>query len=84
MFHFYVLRSIKDDKLYLGSTGNLERRLQEHILGKVKSTKSRRPLVLIYREGFATKNEAQHREKYFKGGGNARNLLNKLIDGGMV
>ena len=80
MFHFYVLKSKKDGKLYLGSTGNLERRLEEHASGRVKSTENRRPLELVYREACVTKKEAQSREGYFKGGGKARNLLKQLIN----
>ena len=79
MFYLYVLKSNKDGKFYIGSTGNIERRIQEHLLGLVKSTKNRRPLKLIYKEIFTTKEEAQSRESYFKGGGKARNLLTKLI-----
>ncbi len=47
--------------------------------GLVKSTRNRRPLKLIYKEIFNTKKEAQNRERYFKGGGQARSLLTKLI-----
>ncbi len=65
--------------MYIGSTGNLIRRLWEHAEGLVKSTRNRRPLKLVYKEGFATKKEAIAREKYFKSGGKARSLLTKLI-----
>ena len=79
MFLTYILKSKKDNKLYIGSTGNLERRLFEHTQGLVKSTKNRRPLELIYKEIFNTKEEAQNRERYFKGGGKARKILLGLI-----
>jgi len=80
MFWMYVLKSNKDGKLYIGSTGNLERRLREHVQGLVKSTRNRRPLALVYEETFSTKEEAQNREKYFKGGGKARKILTELIN----
>ena len=79
MFWTYVLKSNRDGKLYIGSTGSLERRLWEHAQGLVKSTKNRRPLKLLYKEIFNTKEEAQNRERYFKSGGKARNLLTRLI-----
>lgn len=81
MYTVYVLKSIKDYKLYIGCTGLLSRRLIEHNEGKVSSTKNRRPLVLVYKEEFFTKKEALQRERYFKGGGKARKLLDELIIG---
>lgn len=84
MFATYVLKSQKDGKLYIGSTGNFSLRLKQHNAGLVKSTKNRRPLDLVYREEFGTKKEAQAREKYFKGGGKARKLLKELIHGSVV
>jgi putative endonuclease len=79
MYTFYVLKSKKDNKLYLGSTAYFKRRFSEHCSGLVKSTKNRRPLELVYKEEFLTKKEAMGREKYFKGGGKAHNILKNLI-----
>ncbi len=66
MFTVYLLKSLKDGKRYIGMTSNLVRRLAEHKNGKVKSTKNRRPLELIYSEEFETKSEASDREHFFK------------------
>ena len=55
MYYVYVLLSQKDGKLYTGLTNDRERRLKEHRLGKVISTKSRRPLRLIYYEAYIDK-----------------------------
>jgi len=62
----YILRSLKDNRYYYGSTEDLEKRLKYHNSGKVRSTKSRRPLVLHYCEEFSTKTEAAKRELFFK------------------
>jgi len=62
----YLLLSIKDNRTYLGSTDNLERRLKEHEYGECKSTKNCRPLKLIYTEEYATIEEARKRERYLK------------------
>ena len=35
-FYVYVLKSLKDQRLYIGSTNNIERRIQEHNGGKSK------------------------------------------------
>jgi putative endonuclease len=66
MYHVYVLRSLKDGRLYTGVSGDLHRRLKEHQAGKTKSLRSRRPLVLVYSEAFGSKNEALARERFFK------------------
>lgn len=65
-FYTYVLRSKKDDELYVGSTDNLKRRKAEHDRGDVESTKNRRPLILIYYEATLLKKRAEDRERYFK------------------
>ncbi len=49
-FYTYVLLSLKDDAHYIGYTNNLRKRIEEHNSGKNFSTKSRRPLKLIYFE----------------------------------
>ncbi len=66
MYHVYILRSESDGRLYTGVTGDLKRRLGEHNSGKVRSTASRRPLVLIYSESFESKLAAMQRERFFK------------------
>ncbi|MBU2592827.1 GIY-YIG nuclease family protein [Patescibacteria group bacterium] len=62
----YVLQSLKDKKLYIGSTSNLNQRLTHHIKGHSLATKSRRPLTLIFCEYFLAKKDCLRREKYFK------------------
>ena len=66
MFTVYILLSEKDNKRYIGFTDNLARRLTEHNTGKVKSTKNRHPLKLIYTEQFENKSAAMKREIFFK------------------
>jgi len=73
----YVLKSVKDGELYTGHTSNLEKRLKAHNRGAVKSTRNRRPFILVYCEAFKTKSEAFGREMYFKTaeGGKAKQKL---------
>jgi putative endonuclease len=66
MYYVYVLRSQFDGKLYIGYTTNLRNRMQEHNSGEVKSTKSRRPLELVFYEGYKSMEDAKRREHYFK------------------
>ncbi len=46
MWYVYVLRSWRDNNLYVGSTNDISRRLSEYNSGKVDSTKNRRPFSL--------------------------------------
>jgi putative endonuclease len=66
MYYIYVLRSLKDNKLYTGYSDNLKRRFEEHNKGIVKITKHRRPFILIYYEAYLDQQDATSREKYLK------------------
>jgi len=66
MFCAYVLKSLSKGTHYYGSTENLAKRLKEHNVGKVRSSKGRRPWVVHYFEEFETRSEALTREKFFK------------------
>ncbi|MBQ7515510.1 MAG: GIY-YIG nuclease family protein [Schwartzia sp.] len=60
--YVYILECA-DGTLYTGWTNNLEKRLSAHNAGQgAKYTRSRRPVRLIYRETFDSKEEAQARE----------------------
>ena len=78
MFFTYVIQSKKDGRFYTGSTSDLRKRLNEHNTGKVRSTKSRGPFVLIYYEACLDKQDALAREKYLKSGMGKRYLKNRL------
>jgi len=78
VFFTYVIQSKKDGRFYTGSTSDLRKRLNEHNTGKVRSTKSRGPFVLIYYEACLDKQDALAREKYLKSGMGKRYLKNRL------
>lgn len=67
MNYTYMVRCA-DGTLYTGWTSCLERRLKAHNGGKngAKYTKAKRPVSLVYYEGFATKEEAMSREYQIK------------------
>ena len=65
-WYVYVLRSLKDQMFYIGSTNDLKRRLQQHQRGENTSTAKRLPVELLYFEGHTSKEDALRREKYFK------------------
>ena len=58
MYFVYLLRCA-DGTLYTGCTNDLDRRLAAHNAGKgAKYTRSRRPVVLVYREQAAERSAA--------------------------
>jgi len=65
-YYTYVLKSLKDNKFYVGYTQNIKLRFEQHNKGLVQSTKERRPLSLIYYEACVDQKDALHREKYLK------------------
>ena len=78
-YHYvYVLRSLKDKYFYTGYTSDLENRVKEHNNGKVKSTRNRKPLELVYFEGSRNMDDALHREKYLKSTYGKRYIRNRL------
>lgn len=66
MFSTYILKSKKDNNLYIGSTSDLNRRIKEHNAGFVQSTKHRTPFKLVYAELYACEDDARKREHNLK------------------
>ena len=68
MTHFVYILKCKDDTLYVGSTNDLERRIEEHNSSKKGAhyTKIRRPVELVYSEELKTMGEARSREAEIK------------------
>lgn len=66
MYYFYILRSLKNKKLYLGSTPDLKSRVKSHNNGENKATKPNTPYELIYYSAFKNKEDAINSEQYFK------------------
>lgn len=77
-YYVYILLSLKDNKLYIGFTKNINRRILEHNQGKNISTKHRIPLNLIYFEGYLDKDDAIGREMFLKSGSGHR-YINKQL-----
>ena len=77
-YYAYIIKSDKDGKNYIGSTSNIEKRLQWHNEGKNKSTKYRLPFKLIYNREFEDKKSALKFERWLKkqkGGYNIKELI---------
>lgn len=80
MNYVYILHSDNDKKLYIGSTVDLKNRIEKHNKGYVLATKNRRPLKLIYYEGYISQRDAKRREIFLKGGKGHAELKIQLED----
>jgi putative endonuclease len=65
-FYVYVLRSLRDQGFYIGSTRDLKARFRLHNRGAVRSTSPRRPFDLIFYEAYRSEYDAKRREAYLK------------------
>lgn len=84
MYYLYVLKSCKNNNLYIGSTNNLQKRLREHNSGLCFYTKSRRPYKLIYYEAYRSEKDARKRESNLKLRSKAFAQLKKRIQSSII
>ncbi|OGY47777.1 MAG: hypothetical protein A3J62_01030 [Candidatus Buchananbacteria bacterium RIFCSPHIGHO2_02_FULL_38_8] len=85
MFYYvYVLKSEKDNSIYIGYTNDLRRRLKEHNELKNISTKNRAPFRLIYYEAYKARSDARYRENNLKRFAKAYNQLKKRIKNSLI
>ncbi|HNZ70421.1 MAG TPA: GIY-YIG nuclease family protein [Candidatus Dojkabacteria bacterium] len=78
MYFVYILKSIRFDRYYIGSTNNLAFRLRDHNEGRVRSTKHYSPFTIRLFEEYSTRSEAvcrEHELKRMKRGNSFKNLL---------
>ncbi len=65
-YYVYILRSFKDGTYYVGSTQDLESRIDRHNQGRTKYTKPMRPWGLVYHEEHPDRSSAVKRELEIK------------------
>ena len=78
MHYVYVLRSVSDDRFYIGYSANLRKRFKEHVQGGSFATSYRGPWTLVYYEAYLEQADALGREKYLKSGSGRRFLQSQL------
>ena len=66
MSFVYAIKSLMEERIYVGNTQNIEIRLKYHNLGYVKSTAKYRPWILIALKEVKNKNEARWIERELK------------------
>ncbi|WP_297098986.1 GIY-YIG nuclease family protein [uncultured Draconibacterium sp.] len=79
MYFCYILYSQKLDKFYIGSTADLEGRLQRHNTSNKGFTSTGKPWELKYYETFDEKSDAMKREMQLKKW-KSRSTILKLIE----
>jgi len=79
MFFTYILYSETKDRFYIGSTENLDKRIDYHNEGRVKSTKHGTPWRIVFQEKHLSRADAMLREKQIKAW-KSRIMIQKLIE----
>lgn len=79
MWYAYILQSLKNGRLYTGSTSDLRRRVKEHnSKAGGKYTSINAPFELIFYEAYKNKYDATEAERFFKTGYGREVLKDKL------
>ena len=81
MHYTYVMQSIQDGRWYTGHSSDRRARIDDHLKGRVESTRHRRPLQLIYYGACLTEADAKRRERCLKTGKGKRYLRQRLATG---
>ena len=81
--YVYILQSLKNQRFYIGSTNNLDRRIVEHNSGKSKYTKFSRPYKLVFSQNFddlVIARKVEYKLKQFK----SRKFVFDIIESGKI
>ncbi len=68
MFYVYILKSQKDKSYYVGTTEDLNKRIDDHNRGTATYSSSKVPFVLVWSCNLDDKKKALDFEKYLKSG----------------
>lgn len=68
MYIVYAIKSEVEGRIYIGFTGDLERRLVEHNAGKTKSTKVFIPWKCIFTEEVISREQARKKREILEVG----------------
>jgi len=83
MCFVYILKSLRNNRFYIGSTNNLERRLKEHSSGKSKYTSEILPIKLVFKQKFRSLQIARKVESWLKKQKSA-SLIQKIVREGII
>ena len=81
--YIYILKSLKNGRFYIGSTNDIERRLNEHNSGKSTYTSFSRPFKLIFSQEFdnlTIARKVEYKLKQFK----SKKVIINIIESGKI
>jgi len=78
-YYVYILKSQKNERFYIGSTSDIDKRIEFHNSSRTRYTKRYQPWVLIYIEEYGSRGEAVRREKELKKVKNAKRIIEELL-----
>lgn len=78
MWYVYFLE-LSNGHIYIGSTNDIDRRVEQHNNGDVQSTKSFKPAKLKSYVAVETEKHARELERYFKSGSGKAIALKRFI-----
>ncbi len=84
MWFVYILKSLNTSFIYIGSTNNLKRRLQEHNDRLSQSTKHYAPFEIEAYVAVNSETKARELEKYFKTGSGKAVLKKRILTSGQL
>jgi len=77
-YYTYILKSLKNNSLYIGYSSDLRKRFERHNKGLNKATKPFIPYKLIHYEAFLNRVDAKRREVYLKSGWGFKSIQKML------
>jgi len=79
----YILQSLANGRLYIGSTNDLSRRLKQHVAGHTQTTRRLGGSTLVFSQEFDTLEGARKIERRLKSW-KRRDFLEKIIEDGRM
>ncbi len=79
MYYVYVLQNKIDERIYIGYSRDLKRRIYEHHTTGIQGNAQGREWELVYYEAFRSKIDAQKREQKLKDHGQSKRWLKERL-----
>lgn len=80
--YVYILKG-QNNKFYIGSTINLQRRLRQHELGHTQTTKNMKVITLVFNQKYTSLKQARIIERRIKNL-KRRDYVEKIISDGYI
>lgn len=77
-YYSYAIYNLESNRFYYGFTLDLKKAEQAHNLGQVEQTRDSSGWKIVFHEGFATKQEAIRRSRFYRTVAGQRFLKNVL------